>query len=208
MNRKLTALLLTVLLAFPVLMPSALANRVVRYVYTENGKSLNVRAAPRTDAAILGTLPFGTELTIEGYTSDYAWATIVYSTTYGEQVNAYVMTRFLVDYYPGRSPYSPTPAPKSDTDRAVAEMEAEMKTYKPVSVSYVVLARPARSSGWVNLRVAPTTAFGHMENCYNGKQLSVVAETRNWFQVQDPTNGMVGYISRQYVTVMGVGAYN
>ena len=33
--------------------------------------------------------------------------------------------------------------------------------------------------------------------------LTVLAETKNWYQVQDPATGMIGFIMRQYVQVPG-----
>ena len=31
-------------------------------------------------------------------------------------------------------------------------------------------------------------------------QLTVLSELKDWYQVQDPATGMIGFISRQYVT--------
>jgi len=180
----------------------ASAERVVKYVYCKNGKPLNVRAYPDVNSKLLGTLPNGTAITIEGYTSNYTWATFVYN----GQI-AYVMTQYLVD-----SPYSPTPtpapapAPSPSGDTGIINaMENELRTYHVVN-SYTVLAKPDRATGWVNLRYAPSTAFGHAGNLYANTQLTVIAETTNWLQVRRNDNGVTGYVMRQYTIYAGVGA--
>ena len=79
-------------------------------------------------------------------------------------------------------------------------MNAEFASAKKVAVPYTVVARPSRASGWVNLRWAPTTEAERISTCKQGKELTVLAELKNWYQVQDPVTGMIGFISRQYVT--------
>ena len=52
----------------------------------------------------------------------------------------------------------------------------------------------------MNLRWAPSTEAERIATCPQGKQLTVIGETKNWYQVQDPKTGMIGFISRQYVS--------
>lgn len=183
----------------------ASAERVVKYVYCRNGGPLNVRAYPDVNSQLLGKIPTGTQITIEGYTSNYTWATFIYN----GQI-AYVMTQYLVD-----SPYSPvtpvptaTPAPAPSpggNTNIINAMETEFRSYHVVN-SYTVLAKPDRATGWVNLRYAPSTAFGHAGNLYANTQLTVIAETTNWLQVRRNDTGVTGYVMRQYVIYAGVGA--
>ena len=79
-------------------------------------------------------------------------------------------------------------------------MNAEFNTAKKVAAPYTVVARPSRASGWVNLRWAPSTEAERIATCKQGKELTVLAELKNWYQVQDPETGMIGFISNQYVT--------
>ena len=82
-------------------------------------------------------------------------------------------------------------------------MNDEFRTGKLVANPFTVYARPSRASGWVNLRWAPSTEAERIATCPQGKQLTVIGEigeTRNWYQVQDPQTGMIGFISRQYVS--------
>lgn len=191
-----------ILLAASVLLisaaPFAAADGVTKYVYTRNGKPLNVRSWPNINSQLLGTIPSGTKITVETYTSDYTWAVIYFN---GQ--TAYVMTQYLVDYNPYTP--SPSPVPSGDTSKSIVDaLESEFSTYRVVE-PYTVLAKPVRASGWVNLRYVPSTEFGHAENLYANTQLTVIAETRNWLQVRKNDNGVTGYVMRQYTISMGVG---
>ena len=173
-----------------------------KYVYTRNGKPLNVRSWPDVNAALLGKIPYGTAVTVTGYTSDYTWASILYN---GQ--NAYVMTQYLVDNYPGGgiTPTPVTPTPSGGAQSLVNAMENEFRTYRVVE-PYTVLAKPVRATGWVNLRYVPSTEFGHADNLYANTQLTVIAETTNWLQVRRNDTGVTGYVMRQYVISMGYGS--
>ena len=173
------------------------------YVYTDNGKSLNVRRDPSTGDNIIGSLKFGDEVTVVEFRSG-GWAQILWEQNYyGEFGAAYVQSRFLVNYKPGSKPVQPTAAPASDvTDYAkvFTSMNTEFKSARQTMVPYTVVARPSRASGWVNLRWAPSTEAERIATCKQGKELTVLAELKNWYQVQDPETGMIGFISRQYVS--------
>ena len=179
-----------------------------QWVYTDNGKSLNVRSTPNTGDNIIGSLKYGAEVTVvQMY--DNGWAQILWEQNqYGEFGTAYVQRRFLVNHKPSSKPAQPNPtaAPASggsadttDYAKVFSAMNAEFATGKKVS-PYTVIARPSRASGWVNLRWAPTTEAERIATCKQGKELTVLAELKNWYQVQDPETGMIGFISRQYVT--------
>ena len=64
-----------------------------------------------------------------------------------------------------------------------------------------MISRPSRATGWVNLRWAPSVEAERIATCPQGKELTVLAELSDWYQVQDPVTGMIGFISRQYVSV-------
>jgi len=198
MMKKIVLILLTASLLLASVLTVASADGITKYVYTRNGKPLNVRSWPNINAQLMGTIPSGTQITVETYTSDYIWAVIKFN---GQ--TAYVMTQYLVDH----SPYTPTPSPvpSGDTSKSIVDaLENEFRTYRVVE-PYTVLAKPVRASGWVNLRYIPSTEFGHAENLYANTQLTVIAETKNWLQVRKNDNGVTGYVMRQYTISMGVG---
>ncbi len=166
------------------------------YVYTENGGSLNVREAPDGAARILTRLPYGTPVSVVGRVGQTGWTEIVYGT--GAYDYAYVQSRFLVSRMPGPQP-DPDPTP-AGTD-TLRDVNAEFRTANFVRLPYYVIARPERASGWVNLRWAPSMDAERMATCPDGKRLTVLAELRNWYQVEDPVTGMIGFISRNYVEI-------
>ena len=175
-----------------------------QWVYTDNGKSLNVRSAPNTGDNIIGSLKYGEEVTVIQMYSN-GWAQILWEQqANGEFGAAYVQRRFLVNHKPSSQPVQPTAAPASDAaDYAwiLSSMNAEFRSARKVAIPYTVVARPSRASGWVNLRWAPTTEAERIATCKQGKKLTVLAELKNWYQVQDPETGMIGFISRQYVKI-------
>ena len=206
MLKKLISLLLIAVLTAMLIPSLAVADSYygTQWVYTDNGKSLNVRSTPTTGNNIIGSLKYGAEVTvIQMYAN--GWAQILWEQNeYGEFGAAYVQRRYLVNHKPSSKPMppSPTAAPASGTanlTKAFAAMNAEFATGKQVT-PYTVVARPARASGWVNLRWAPSTEAERIATCKQGKELTVLAETKNWYQVQDPKTGMIGFISRSYTT--------
>lgn len=198
MKKRIISFLLMTAVLIIALIPAVSAGGTVKYVYTRNSKPLNVRSWPNVNSALLGTIPNGQAVTVENYTTDYTWAVITFN---GQ--TAYVMTQYLVD----SSPVSPTPVPGSNTQNIINTMENEFRTYRVVS-PYTVLAKPVRASGWVNLRYAPSTEFGHAGNLYANTQLTVIAETANWLQVRRNDTGVTGYVMRKYTISMGVGSGN
>ena len=206
MTKRLISLALIAMLAAMLIPSLAFADYYgTQWVYTDNGKSLNVRSAPTTGNNIIGSLPSGAEVTVVKM-YDNGWAQILWEQNqYGEFGVAYVQRRFLVNHKPSSlpTPVQPTPAPASgaaDLAKAFSEMNAEFASARQVTAPYIVVARPARASGWVNLRWAPTTEAERIATCKQGKELVVIAELKNWYQVQDPATGMIGFISKQYVS--------
>ncbi|MCR4885615.1 MAG: SH3 domain-containing protein [Clostridiales bacterium] len=179
-----------------------------QYVYTDNGKTLNVRSAPSMGDNIIGSLKYGAEVTVVEMYSN-GWAKILWEqNAYGEFGTAYVQRRFLVNHKPSSQPSQPAVVPASGSAAAGADyaklftaMNDEFRTGKLVPQQFNVYARPSRASGWVNLRWAPSLEAERIATCPQGKVLTVIAETRNWYQVRDPQTGMIGFISKQYVSV-------
>ena len=198
MKKRIIPFLLTMALLMLVLAPAATAAGITKYVYTRNGKPLNVRAWPSVNSALLGTIPNGSSVSVENYTTDYTWAVIRYN---GQ--TAYVMTQYLVDGSPV-APVTPTPSGGS-SQGLINSLENELRSYHVVS-PYTVVAKPVRATGWVNLRYIPSTECCHAENLYANTQLTVIAEPANWLQVRKNDTGVTGYVMRQYTISMGVGS--
>ena len=212
MTKRLISLALVAILAAMLIPSLAFADYYgTQWVYTDNGKSLNVRSAPNTGDNIIGSLAYAAEVTVVKM-YDNGWAQILWEQNqYGEFGVAYVQRRFLVNHKPTSKPTpvqpSATTAPASggsadstNYTKVFSDMNSEFRSAKKVDAPYTVVARPSRASGWVNLRWAPSTEAERIATCSQGKELTVLAELKNWYQVQDPVTGMISFISRQYVT--------
>lgn len=217
MTRKLLSLTLALTLflcAIPVLAENT--STATMYVYTENGKGLNVRSAPSVGNNIIDLAPFGTAITVLRFLEN-GWACIQWK-QYGV---AYVQSRFLQwtnprTYVTPQPTATPTPTPTPYRATAVpyyyttpepaytytdnlAVLNAEFRTARLVT-PFTVSVRPSRASGWVNMRWAPSKDTEIITNYRSGAQLTVIAETQNWYQVVDPNSEATGFIMKTYVT--------
>ena len=199
MSKKILSLVAAAVMLIGLAAPSVSHAWYTMYVYTQNGKSLNVRSEPRTGDNVLWQIPFGERVDVD-YNLGNGWTALMAA---GAYESVYVQTRFLVSEKPKSKP---TPAPtaqtaaKNDINNAAtaAELNAIFKTYKQVE-PYRVTVQPVRASGWVNLRFAPTKATEVMATYKANEQVTVIAEMNGWYQVEDPRTGMVGYMSNLYV---------
>ena len=170
------------------------------YVYTENRGKLNVRSEPMAkDGNVIEQLEYGTKVIVESpVVINPEWSCI--RSQKAKNGIAYVMTRFLVNSRP------------QDTDKVAAEKERkanleELKkqqgTEKGLEKPLVIAVRAARPSGWVNFRVGPGVAADRIASLPDGRQLKAVGETEKWYKAVDLETGKTGYISKNYVTVLG-----
>lgn len=192
MSKRLAALIAIVLMA--AIMISAASADEIWYVYTENRGTLNVRSTPNGER--VGVLNYGAAVDVIHYSS-MGWSKIFFENSEfrGE---AYVMSRYLTRTKPGTTPSGGGSVP-TDTS-SVDAMNREFRSAQKVS-PFTIVSRPTRSTGWVNLRWGPSEDTERITTCYQGKELTVLAVLSNWYQVQDPSTGMVGFISRKYVSI-------
>ena len=204
-KRIISLALIAMMLAMFIPAIAAADGEWTMYVYTDNGGTLNVRNEPMKGDNVVGTLNYGDAVSVR-MTMANGWAAI--SWVHADNFVGYVQSRFLVNYKPAakgsgssssKTSTSTSTANTTDAKKVLSQMNAEFAAGKKVS-PYTVVSRPSRASGWVNLRWAPTTEAERIATCPQGKELTVIAELKNWYQVQDPATGMIGFISRQYVT--------
>ena len=171
------------------------------YVYTENGKGLNVRATPGGE--VVGSLKYGTKIYCYYRDGGNGWALIDY--TYdmpgvGKGTYAcFISSRYLRKSKPPAKPESgsSSSAPAAQAD-PTEEINAEFRSAKKVE-PFAITVRPSRASGWVNMRWAPSKQAEVMATYKANEKLLVIKETANWYQVVDQDTGDVGFISKQYV---------
>lgn len=211
MTRK----VLTVLLAMALLLlwvTPVFANTTM-YVYTDNGKPLNIRTDPWVGENIITTIPFGSEVSVNYFMEDGTWACIQWK----QGVDAYVQSRYLISYRP--TVITPTPVPMPTVAPTVVPyyptyptadpysyyadslitLNAEFRTARLVT-PFTIIVRPARSSGWVNMRWAPSKDVELITTYRNGARLTVIAETQSWYQVVDPDTEATGFMMKAYTT--------
>lgn len=194
MTKRFLSILTAVLLLAALMIPAMASATETMYVYTQNGKGLHIRWEPSTNAEILTDAPFGTKITVKNHLGN-GWTAIYWG---GDDV-FYVQTRFLVYNKPTK------PAARTATTTTVAantgmdDLNRIFKTYRAVSNSYVVTARPTSITGWVNVRFAPSKQAELFATKRDGEQLYVLAELQGWYQVQDPISGYIGYVDANFV---------
>ena len=199
--KKLIGLLLAIVM-LGALVTSAIAESqgTVMYVYTQNGKGLNVRSSMSTanNSNIIGSLPYRAKVFTYGNPQP-GWTYVESGTLSG-----YVMSRFLVKKDPGAynpSP-DPTPEPNKDFDTRSATTVEQINTLLASAKSvtpYTVTVRPTRASGWVYMRWIPSRNSKEVATYAANSQLTVIAELKDWYQVRDESNGRVGYIYKSYI---------
>ena len=198
--KKLISILAALMLLMTMAIPFATAEETgfglglgTMYVYTENGKTLNVRSSPEVRDNIIGTLDYGAAVTVMEFAGD--WTRILYLGG-----PAWVQSRFLQWYVPGPKP-TPQPDPDPDPDPETTQMYVELQSEVAIPQT-TMQARASRASGWVNMRIYPSKETGRVETCPDGAQLIAFSETFNWYHVSDPATGNSGYIRKDFLTIV------
>ncbi|MBQ6174988.1 MAG: SH3 domain-containing protein [Clostridia bacterium] len=195
--RRMLALFMSMILIMSacVIIPAASAEALPMWVYTENGKTLNVRSAPVVADNIIGRLKYG-ELVMVEFINSTGWAVILYKD--GE---AYVQARFLLDYQPGPKPtQSPEDKEAQEMKNEQAKLNKELASERDLTEPFYLSVRATRTTGWINFRVGPSKITTRVSSFPDGKQLIAIGETANWYRARDPETGKTGYIHKNYVT--------
>ena len=193
--KKLLAVLLVLALLIPMIAAAespGLIGLGKMFVYTSNGKSLNVRSTPETGDNIIGHVKYGGEVNVVGFYGD--WAEISWGDT-----TAYVQKRFLQWYAPKDKPQpQPTEDPNAEEKAKLQhELDSEV-AINPITIE----VHATRSSGWINLRQEPSKISKRLDSFADGVQLQANGETDNWYRVTDPRTNQPGYIHKNFVTVV------
>lgn len=195
--KKALALILTVLL---IVSMAASAMAYTMYVYTSNGKPLNMRDAPSIIGSIMTQIPNGATVWVNG-AYDETW----YSVTYNGYTG-YSMARYLVSGTPTPPPtYCPlptaTPVPiyVTPTPTPVYTGFPNEIFYGFQPAYYVALVRPSNPAGYVNLRWAPSLQAEIQTHYYANSVLTVMSQNALWCQVLDEDGHIMGFMMRQFL---------
>lgn len=170
------------------------------YVYTANGKTLNVRESP--GGKQVGSLKYGTRIHVDAFI-DENWALILYKYNkpgFGTaEYAAYVNRRFLTKKKPPARNSGTTAGTTTTVDAdALTVLNNEYRSAKIVT-PYNVIVRPTRVSGWAAMHWGPSTDTEILGTYRQNSKLKVLSETNNWLQVEDTDRGMVGFIKKNLV---------
>ncbi len=210
MKKRIFSLIMAVMTAVLMIMTAAGAeddstpdSAGYYYVYTENGKGLNVRSTPGGE--IVGSLKYGTRIYCYYRDGGNGWALIDYNYNmpgvgYGTYA-CFISSRYLRKSKPPARPGSSSSSSSSSAKAAEdpeTEINKEFRSAKKVE-PFAVTVRPSRASGWVNLRWAPSKSAEVMATYRANDKLLVIKEMDNWYQAEDQDTGDVGFISKQFV---------
>ena len=173
------------------------ASASAAWIKTENGKAANGRGGPGKDYPLIAPVAYGREIVVTGG-SQNGYTPIMLPSGSDE---VWVLSRFIVNYNPGK--YTPSPKPdsgKSSDNKSDAQnsIYAEFKAARWVN-PYEVTTYHKRSSGTINMRWAPAKNAPLIQTYRSGKTLNVLCELKDWYQVEDPETGKVGFIRRDFL---------
>ena len=204
--KRMLAVIMTVIIALCALgLTGASAETMYKkaktmYVVTEDGKVLNVRSEPKIrEGNVITQLQYGTKVTVLGEVSKKSdWVIIKSKKT--SDGKAYVMRRFLSANEPQQSKKQIEDAERL---KNLEELNRQIATYKALDKQLMLVARPSRTSGWVNFRTGPGVAANAIGTLPDGRELTAIGETAKWYHAIDSATGKTGYVSKQYVNVVG-----
>lgn len=191
MLKRIFALMLAAVLALAVF--TAFAEEIednTYWVYTDNGKELNVRDAPGGE--IIGKLKYGEQVSVVSFIND-DWAVINFR---GDELG-YVNTRFVIKVPPEELKKAIEEEQETITGDPITDIDAEFASAVDVD-DYKITARPARVTSLVNMRWIPSETGRIIAQYKATEALIVLKELEHYLQVQDPDTGDVGYIHKKF----------
>ncbi|MBQ6173778.1 MAG: SH3 domain-containing protein [Clostridia bacterium] len=163
------------------------------YVRTAKGGNLNVRSEPITGSNVIGQLEFGAKVTVlSPVIVNTDWSAIQYKGGTG-----YVYTRYL-------STTKPSKKEQEERQANAAELSHQKSTFREIEKPFTISVRASRPSGWVNFRTGPGVAAERIMSLPDGRELTAIGETEKWYQAIDSRSKKTGYISKNYVNVLGM----
>lgn len=163
-----------------------------RYSCCSNGKPLHVRSGPGKEYPSIDEVPYGQQIGVD-HDLGNGWSEVYV----GSQGVGYCMTSLMSRRQPG--PYVP-PAPQ-DNPSAEDTYNNLFSQARLVTPYTVTLHSTPNSRNGANVRWAPSKKATLLARYVEGSRVTVIAELgANWFQVQDPDTGAVGFVNIAYVT--------
>ncbi len=189
-------LALALLVSACIMIPAAsLAEPLPMYVYTQNGKTVNVRSTPEKANNVIGRLAYGEKVMVE-FINSTGWGVVIYK---GRE--AYVQARFLQDNPPGPKPtQSPKEKEEQELKTEQEKLNKELKSEREIAEPFYIAVRATRTTGWINFRVGPSKITSRIASFPDSKELIAIGETTNWYRARDPETQKIGYIHKNFIT--------
>lgn len=143
-----------------------------------SGGTVNFRDKASTSSAVLGAIPNGT--TVEVVRIETDWVRINYAGTAGYVSRPYIDLGNMGGQ-PTTPPVTPTQPPTNETVTARGIIRS--------------------SGGGVNMRADASTSSSVLRVLPNGTSLDIIRVDGQWVRVV--TQGLYGYVSAQYVSILG-----
>jgi uncharacterized protein YgiM (DUF1202 family) len=186
--KRTAAFILAIL--FAVCVASTAAAYTTMYVYTSNGKPLNLRDSPSILGNVMAQIPDGARVRVNDII-DEAWDSVTYSGYTG-----YAMSRYLVYATPTNTP---CPVPTATPSPTVFSSFPNDIFLGFQDVYYTAFVRPSNPAGYVNLRWAPSLLSDVHGRYYANSVLTVMSQNSLWCQVLDESGHVMGFIMRQFL---------
>ena len=193
MNKRIISLIAVMALLAAMFAFTATASAGTYYcVYSccPNGKPLNVRSGPSKDFPVIDRIAYGDPIYVIGETTP-GWLQL--------NDSGYVQASLTSRNYPGPKPPTPVPTPTPKPGPKTDSLDKVYASARIVEPYLVTLKATQNSKGQANVRWAPTKKARLLKAYPAGTRLSVIAELDKWYQVQDPTTGIVGFVNTAYV---------
>ena len=178
--KKIISIAIILVSVLTLLVPlCASADTMEMWVNCENGKTLNLREQPDTNARVLARLACGTRVYVMEVLAN-GWMRI---STASDGSVGYVMSKFLVTVKPGKY--------------EITERDDNFVDVTPYFVSAKSIDGGTRSVG---LRVKPNKTANMIRRLAAGDELKVIARGTVWSKVIDMKTGKTGYVANDYIS--------
>ena len=178
-----------------VLAVCASAVAATRWIKTGNGKPANGREAPYSESTLITTIKYGTQVNTVGK-SQNGYTPVQLP---GGSDTVYVLSKFLVKSKPGK--YTPSAKPSGSGSSSSGLQSSIVQEFNAANyvAPYDVVTYHRRASGMIDMHWAPSDKAKLIHSYPAGETLTVLAELKNWYQVQDPETGWVGFVHADFL---------
>ncbi len=173
--KKLTAMLIVLILMIAMSVPAAMADTLYGVITTptSNG-SVNLRAKAGVTQAIIGWAQNGDEVEIVYVGNTWHRVKLLKNGRVGWVYGRYLkFTENVTE-------------PESTTGAALSGVVAQVMTKYPSST--------------VNLRMGAGSAYPVIDKCPRGTRLEIIDESENWYQVRVAGSEVEGWMSKNYIS--------